>query len=317
LASPNISEILTTTLENRQAETADNVVNSNALLFHLNKKGNVKPANGGTSIYQPLMYAENSTFQRYSGLELLNTDASDVISAAEYDWRQAAVQVIASGLETEVINRGECEVIDLLETRILVAEKTMANNISSDIYSDGSADNQIDGLQAQVAVSPTSGTVGGIDRSSFTFWRNQVESNADVSATTIEAYMKQLWIACIRGNDHTTLITADANTYEWFWTALSSYQRIMHDETNAQEGWEKLSFRGTPVVYDGDSGHPSSYMYFLNTDYIFFRPSPNRNFAPLRRREPHNQDGVVVPLVFAGNLTMSNASLQGVLRDTA
>jgi hypothetical protein len=53
----------------------------------------------------------------------------------------------------------------------------MINNISTDIYSDGTADGgrQINGLQALVAAVPTTGTVGGIDRSvtGNTFWRNQ------------------------------------------------------------------------------------------------------------------------------------------------
>ncbi len=316
MASPNLSEIITTTLRNRPKEVADNVVNSNALLFELQKKGNVKPVSGGRTITQPLSYAENASFKRYSGYELLNIDPSDVISAAEYNWKQAAVVVTCSGLEVEIQNRGKEAVIDLLMTRLDVAKKTMANNISSDIYSAGSVANQIDGLQAQVAISPTSGTVGGIDRSVYSFWQNKVETNADVSASTIEAYMKQLWIACMRGKDHTNLITADAVMYEFFWNALSSYQRIMHDESTAQEGWEKLAFRGVPVIYDGDSGHPAKYMYFLNTDYIFFRPSSNRNFVPLERREPVNQDATVIPIVFAGNLTMSNAKLQGVLLDT-
>ena len=57
-------------------------------------------------------------------------------------------------------------------------------------------------------------------------------------------------------------------------------------------------------------------MYFLNTDFIFFRPHTNRNFVPLKRREATNQDAFVVPIVFAVNLTMSNADLQGVLLKT-
>jgi hypothetical protein len=316
MASPNLSEIITTTLRHRPTEVADNVSNSNALLAELQKKGNIKPVSGGRTITQPLCYAENASYKRYTGYDLLNIDPSDVISASEYNWKQSAVVVTCSGLETEVQNRGKEAIIDLLQTRLDVASKTMANNISSDIYSAGSAANQIDGLQAQVAISPNTGTVGGINRANFAFWRNKVETNADVSATTIEAYMKQLWIACTRGRDVPNLITAEESTYEWFWTALSSYQRIMHDEKTAQEGWERLAFRGCPVVYDGDSGHPSKYMYFLNTDYIFFRPSSNRNFVPLMRREPVNQDATVIPIVFAGNLTMSNAKLQGVLLDT-
>ena len=50
MASPNLSEIVTTTLRNRSGKLADNVTNNNALLNRLNKKGNVKPVDGGRSL---------------------------------------------------------------------------------------------------------------------------------------------------------------------------------------------------------------------------------------------------------------------------
>ena len=52
MASPNLSEIVTTTLRNRSGKLADNVTNNNALLNRLNKKGNVKPVDGGRTIVQ-------------------------------------------------------------------------------------------------------------------------------------------------------------------------------------------------------------------------------------------------------------------------
>jgi hypothetical protein len=55
-------------------------------------------------------------------------------------------------------------------------------------------------------------------------------------------------------------------------------------------------------------------MYFLNTDYIFFRPHAERNFAPLGdERFAVNQDAMVKLIGFAGNMTVSNRRLQGCL----
>ena len=39
---------------------------------------------GGLSIVTPLEYASNSTYQRYSGYDVLNINAVDVLTAAEY-----------------------------------------------------------------------------------------------------------------------------------------------------------------------------------------------------------------------------------------
>jgi hypothetical protein len=319
MASPNTSysEIVTTTLRHRSGELADNVSNSNALLSRLAMKGNVRTVSGGRVIAEELAYAENATFKYYSGYEVLDISPSDVFSAAEFPWKQAAVVVSASGLEVDIQNAGKEAVIDLLEKRIQNAFKTMRNQISSGIYSDGtgSGSKQITGLQALVADDPTTGTVGGIDRSVWSFWQNQYLTNSTMTAAVIQGYMQTLWVQCIRGADKPDLITADAYCYGYYWDALQAIQRITATDVG-QQGWNSLKFLNADVIYDGDSGHPAYGMYFLNTDYLYFRPHVNRNFVPLERRESVNQDAFVVPIVFAGNLTMSNASLQGVLLKT-
>ena len=314
MASPNLSEIITTTLRKRSGELADNVSNSNALLARLSSKGNIRPVSGGRTIVEELEYAENSTFKYYSGYEELDINPSDVMSAAEYNWKQAACVVSASGLEADVQNSGKEAIINLVEKRITNAYRTMKNQISVGVYSDGtgSGSKQITGLQAQVADDPSTGTVGGINRSTWTFWRNQYGSNATWTAATIQGYMEALYISCTRGTDMPDLITMDATTYALYWDALQGIQRITHEKDKATQGWQSLGFLNADVIYDGDSGHPANTLYMLNTDYLFFRPHVNRNFVPLERRDSINQDAYVVPIVFAGNLTMSNASLQGV-----
>src|SRR5262245_17622929 len=169
MASPNpsMSEIVTTTLRNRSGKLADNVSRNNALLNRLREKGKVKPVSGGRSIVQELEYAQNATFMWYVGYEALNVSPSDVISAAEYNWRQAAVAVSISGLE-QLQNSGKERVIDLLESRISNAEKTMMNGVAQSVYSDGSDPKAIGGLQALVADNPIN-TVGGIDRNNAAF----------------------------------------------------------------------------------------------------------------------------------------------------
>ena len=55
-------------------------------------------------------------------------------------------------------------------------------------------------------------------------------------------------------------------------------------------------------------------MYFLNTNYIFYRPHRDRNMVPLDPdRFSVNQDAMVKLIGWAGNMTLSNGRLQGVL----
>src|SRR3974390_1128975 len=171
MAFPNLSEIVTTTLRNRTGALQDNVSRNNALLARLNKKGRIKTFSGGRTIVQELDYANNSTFQWYSGYQTLNINPSQVFTAAEYPIRQAALAISISGLE-ELQNSGAEAIIDLLESRIENGEPTFLNGLSNGIYGDGSVAGSIGGLQLLVASSPSTGIVGGIDRSAWSFWRN-------------------------------------------------------------------------------------------------------------------------------------------------
>lgn len=319
MASPNLSEIITTTLRNRSGELADNVSKGNALLGKLKEKGSWKAASG-RSIVQELDYAENGTFMYYSGGEVLNVGSSDVLSAAEFDWKQAAVAVTATGLEIDVQNTGKEAVIDLLEGRIKNAQRTMRNNITNGMYSNGTGTGgkQIGGLQLLVADAPTSGTVGGIDRASYSFWQNQVyDANSDggtaATSSNIQTYMNALYLECTRGADKPDLILSDSVYYKLFWASLQAIQRVT-DSKMAEAGFQSVKFAGADVVYEDNTGMPASHMYFLNTDYIFLRYAPKRLFKPLDKVQSINQDAIVQLITFAGNMTCSNCSLQGVLK---
>lgn len=72
MASPNLSELVTTTLRDRQGELADNVSKSNALLSALSASGNIDLVSGGRTIVRELEYAENATLTGYSRGFILN-----------------------------------------------------------------------------------------------------------------------------------------------------------------------------------------------------------------------------------------------------
>lgn len=323
MASPNLSEIVTTTLRNRTGKLADNVTKNNAILSRMQRRGTIKPVSGGRTIVQELEYAENVTYQRYSGYEVLNISPSDVFTAAEFDWKQIAVNVTMSGLE-QLQNSGPDAIIDLLASRIRNAEKTMQNGVSQDLYSNGTASGgkQIGGLQLLVADDPTTGTVGGINRATWTFWRNQKfqatsDGGSAASAANIVRFMNTLYRSCSRGTDKPDLIICDDNYFGFYESALQDIQRITQPN-EADAGYVSLKYKGTDVVYDGGYGGfcPDNHMYMLNTQYIHWRPHKDRNMVPLEEVKSINQDAMVKPIVWAGNMTLSNAFLQGVLFQT-
>lgn len=336
MASPNLSEIVTTTLRNRSGKLANNVSDNNALLQRLRKRNKVRPVSGGRTIVQELEYAENSTYKRYSGYETLDISPSDVFTAAEFNYAQAAVAVSISGLE-ELQNSGESQVIDLLESRIANAERTMTNNIAADIYSDGTADSgkQIGGLKALVDFTPATGIVGGIDAQAWSFWQNvafdaTTDGGAAASASNIQSYMNRVWVQLVRGTDKPDMIVADNLYFRLYLESMQAIQRVASEEMTSA-GFASLKFMGgaADVVLDGGyggnaapgsvgagGGASTGTMYFLNTNYIHFRPHKDRNFVPIGgERMAVNQDAMVKLIGFAGNMTVSNRFLQGVLGD--
>lgn len=322
MASPHstFTELVTTTFRKHRKEVADNLSNNNALLRRLEKKGMTRKEDGGLSIVEPLDYAANSTYQRYSGYDRLNITASDVISAAEFVWRQIAVNVVASGLELRT-NSGDSRIINLAKARLKNAIRTFKNNFSSDVYSAGTLTNQINGLQALVADAGT-GTVGGIDSGTWTFWRNIVQSAAaplqgggaiTPGSTTMESLMLPLYLELTRGDDQPDLIVASNDYFQFFETQQTSVKRYT-DETKANAGFISLKYKRADVIFDGGSGVPDAHMYFLNTDYLNKVVHRDADMTTMDELKSVDQDAVVIPILWMGNLTVSNRSLQGVLK---
>lgn len=320
MTSPNLSEIVSTTLRDRSGKLADNYTNNNAIMYRLNEKGRVKTFSGGRTIVEELAYQENGTYTRYSGYQEIDISPSDVITGAEFEIKQAAVSVSISGLE-QLQNSGRSQIIDLLEGRIENAEGTMMNNLSSDMYSDGTADGgkQMGGLQLLIADTGLS-TAGGINSSTFSFWRNQVydfstEVSTAGSASNIQTAMNKLWLACARGKDLPDLIMADNNYYEFYWSSLQTIQRFVNEKM-ASAGFDNLKFKQADVVYDGGQGGalPTNHMYFINSNYLKYRPHAGRNMVPLDPdRFSTNQDAMIKLIGWAGNMCASNRALQGVI----
>ena len=322
MASPNTAwtDITTTTLQLRTRELADNLLNNTALLQRLNERGNVKPAPGGNVIEQELVYQGPGNFQWYCGYETLNISQQQMFTSAEFEWKQASVAVTISGLEM-MQNRGRERMINLLEARISAAEKEMTNNISDGLYSNGtgSGGKQIGGLQLLVSDAGT-GVVGGIDSSTWAFWQNYVYdfSAQGVAAgpATITSAMNDVWLNTKRNRDVVDLIVADNEYYDYYWQSLQAIQRIGDENKTTGAFSGSLKFKNADVVADGglDGYAPAAHMYFLNTDYLFFRPHPERNMVPLNpERFATNQDAMVRLLGFMGNMTVSARRQQGVI----
>lgn len=325
MASPSstFTELVATTWRSHSKDVKDNLSKNNALYAYISKAGQTRIESGGLTITTPLDYNSNGTYQRYSGFDVLNVQQSDVITAAEYQWRQIALNIVASGLEMRV-NNGDNQIVKLVKARIKNAMRTFKNNFSVDLYGDGTLPNQINGLQALVADTGT-GIIGGIDSSTWGFWANAVQSAAaplqgggaiTVSSTTIESLMLALWLNQVRGDDKPNLILSSNDWFTFYELSQVSLKRYTGDSSHAEAagGFTSLKYKSADVVFDGGSGIPAAHMYFLNTEYLELVVHRDANLSVQDQMSPYNQDAVVIPVLWMGNLSCTNRRLQGVMK---
>lgn len=327
-ANPSFDDIVTTTLRNRSGKLADNATRATVLLNRLREKGKMKAAEGGRSIVQELEASLNPYGSWYAGLDTLNTNMHEPFSAAEYDWKQAAVPVVWSGAD-KAKNSGDEAKINLIQSRIKNSEKSLVDMVAQAVYSDGASygGKQLHGLGLYVVASPTTGVVGGIDRAVNSFWQNQAQTVAMSTPANIAASapsnfliaLNLLALSCTRGTDRPDLFIADQVGYTRYLESLQTQQRITNEKMSGF-GFTSLKYYGHGGAADFvmDNGYcPTKTVYALNTDYLYLRTHPDRDFKPLGGdRVPVNQDGTVRFVGFMGNLCASNLFLQGTLTST-
>lgn len=314
--NPNWGEMVTATLEHRRKKIADATSKNNALLSETRRRGRAKTIGGGRTITQPIMIGtENTNFQWYVGREALNVAGMEVLTSAEYPWKQYACGVSMSGLEM-LQNDGAEQVIKMMETRIVHAEKTIKNQMHSASYGDGTASGgKVFGGLALLVNDTAGATVGGINSTTYTWWDNKRSILGGAPTTgTIYAAMLAMQLEVSREGDKPDLIIADNTYYATYSGALQTQQRFM-DRRLAAAGFENLMFQTTPVVYDGGMGGFAPVgMYFLNMSTLEMTMHRKRNNVVLAGpRRPLTEDSETVVIAGMGNWTIDNRMLNAQL----
>jgi hypothetical protein len=248
----------------------------------------------------------------------LDVSASDVLSAAEYNWKQSAVHVVASGRELR-INSGGNAITSLAKARLKNAMRTAANNMSVDLYGSASLANQIGGL-GHIITTDGTGMVGNIVAGTYTFWKNQfldATGTNPSSGSVLKGDMMSLWLSCVRGTDKPDLILSTNDFYTYFWESLTDLQRYGDGGGSATAGFDSLKFMSADVVHDVNTNFTATgeKMYFINTDYMTLCEHRAARWTQMDDKMSVNQDAVVIPILWMGQLTCSNRARQGVLFD--
>lgn len=317
MANPNWGEVATATLAHRRKNIADTVSRNNILLFELRRRKRQRTIGGGRTITTPIMVGDdNNNFLWYTGREALAIAGQDVLTSAEFPWKQYACGVSISGLEM-LMNDGEEQVIDMMRARIMHAEKTIANQMHASAHGDGTgaSGKEMGGLALLVS-DGAGATVGGINSATYGWWDNQRAATGGATTAAIYGDMLDLYLACSRGTDRPNLVVSDNSYYSVFSQALQAQQRFM-DKALASAGFANIMFETVPVVADGgQGGYAPEGMKFLNLETVELIMHRKRNNVVLGGpRRPLTEDSDTVILAGMGNFICENRMLNGVLTD--
>lgn len=313
-----LQEAFSLALEDRSQGYADLVSNSNAILYLMKKRGQFKTFSGPT-IRERLLYAESGTYTRYSGYQFLNPAPAELFNDAEFTPKLAAVSVTLSG-EDILKNSGSNQLLDIMEEHIAAAEVELVDRFVEDLHSNGTASNQIGGLQLAIPTTVDSGTYGGISRADNAIWRTTTyDANSAfsgitaVNSTTVKTIFDNIMIARSRGTKGPNVIVSSQEHYIAYTAATTAIQRVNDENELGKLGFTNLKYYGSgksvDVVLEGGIGSamPANTSYFIDTTALKFRYHPDRNFVKFGGKQtPINQDAVVQHIGFFGNLTMSN-----------
>jgi hypothetical protein len=316
MANPNVSQLLTTTLDNYKPEIISNILNNHPLLNRLQAKGNIIKASGGATFQEKISYASNGTVQSQGEYDTFNTTPQDVLSTATFAQKIITGTMTMTDLEMKQ-NSGKEAFINLAEAKKKVLIESLKNYLGSQIYADGtgSGGKDIGGLQLLIADAPTSGTVGAINRANYSVWQNKLYDFSveavTASALTIQGAFNTLWTRCqAQAGELPDLISCDSVYFSFFESSLQTNQRITDPSIGAL-GFSSYKYKNADVFYDPEC--PASHAYFINTNHVFLKYLGKDLLEVGETMRPVNQNAYVTPIVFTGNMTIDNARVHGVM----
>jgi hypothetical protein len=232
----------------------------NAALRVLEKEGFIQRVSLGENIECPLDYRSNpDTAILASDQDSASLLKTEVITSAVFDIAQLNVPVTWTKGD-EAKNPSETQKIALVKALLENAINSHDDLIETNIFVGSSAGGvETNGLDDLV---PTTGqgTVGGIDASVETFWRNQADTFVDGS--DIEAAMTDVYNACAKGTGGAApkILISGSATHGLFESQLQSLQRFV-DSNEADAGYKMLAFKGSKYIFSHKGG---TSIYFLN-----------------------------------------------------
>lgn len=256
----------------------DAVLDNHPIFNSMKEVGGIRRETGGRDVVEEAKMAQNSTVAFTGESGAVSLADTQIMDAAHFDWVYLMGTISWTRAE-ELQNRGDKRYVNLLGSKLEVLEDSLQNLLHSAAWGDGTTTFYPVGLAGLMSTTPTSGTVGGLDRSSASnaWFRNQAfTSTTAVADTAVDAgnALRFLDYGIDLGLKNsmptTSIIIAGSTHWPFFNQAITAKQVINDTTSNGKAGFDYIYYRGRKIYnggglnYSGLSGGNATRTYFVN-----------------------------------------------------
>uniref|UniRef100_A0A6H1ZJT7 Putative capsid protein n=1 Tax=viral metagenome TaxID=1070528 RepID=A0A6H1ZJT7_9ZZZZ len=310
--------IYVSTLRAKRKTIIDNIHSNNPLLNEMLQRGRIVEEDGGSCIEEPIEFGINPNTAWIGDYGTLGTAAPEFLVNSKTEWKVVGGLVVVSDIQL-LKNQGKHQLIKLIDAKKLNLQNTLKGVLSAGIFSNGTGSGglQLTGLQAAVADDPTTGIYAGIDRASYSWWRNQQVSGGVFSTDGLANLRTQtLRAADDGGKDRANLYVAGQTPFEEYLKLGDPRQRIPLLPVAATKrlidmGFDVAEYMRTPVIWDTDCAN--SRWYGLNLNYMKLTVCRGGNFAMTPSVRAFNSPQAAYIVFFMANLVLTQPRRQFVM----
>lgn len=323
MPAPNIGQLLASTWNRVVTDSPEDQIFRDTWLFNQLTKSNggLVKTDGGAQIEVSLEYAVNTTFKSYSDMEALDVYKVEIVDAATYDWKEHGGTVVVSLIEI-FKNSGKAKKFDILQTKIENAISSAKRSINAMLFADGTGNGGKDwhGLQLLIPDNPASSTsIGGVNQSTFTWWRSQQITDNGSSFSDLRANMRKLYNQCSDGAfaEHPTFGVTDQTVFEGYEGLLTANERFTSKD--AGEGAfknEVIKHKGMLLAFDPEMSG-SARLYMASPKALKMYVAKGIFLKLGEPIEPANQTIDVRKVISIGNLVAVRRRRLGVITSIA
>jgi hypothetical protein len=249
--------------------------------------------------------------------------ATDPLTVVHWNWKYLTGHIIRYFADFQQ-NRGKAQLIKKVNADIDNLQSSLIDSLETNMFGDGTGDSSlaIDGLDNIVAEAPATGTVGDLNRATYSWWRNQYKDMASEAASVyLRKRMNAMFNNCGKLGEGVTrfpdIIVCAQDVYEIYDSEVFEISRIIiSDRKMADLGFGDMTYKGRPMTWSPSCKAQSLYM--LNTDSLEWVSDPIENMTLGDWLPIVNQPrDVVAHAMNVGNLVCGNCAKQGVIFNIA